>query len=106
MAAMLDDHHLVGTAMTAPAFVAAEVAVLAEFGTRTEAVIAATLDDDLVGAGAVVMVAATLDDRGFSTGNRRRRDGDRAKGCNNVSKLLHGVLSSVERELNTEFPGT
>ena len=28
----------------------------------------------------------------FRTCNRRRRDGNRAKCCNNVSKLLHDVL--------------
>ena len=71
---LLDDHDL--PVVMAPAFVAAEVAMLAEFGTGAE----------------TVMVAAALDYRGFSAGNRRRRDGDRAKGCNNVSKLLHVVL--------------
>jgi hypothetical protein len=62
--------------MMAPAFVPAEVPMLAELGTGAE----------------TVMVAAALDYRGLSAGNRRRSDGDRAKGCDNVSKLLHAVL--------------
>jgi hypothetical protein len=78
---MLDDHHPVIVA--APTVVAmfpevamfAEVAMLAEFGTRAETIM-------------VVM----LDHQGLSTRNRRRRNGDRAQRCENVSKLLHIVL--------------
>jgi len=41
---------------------------------------------------AEAMVAAALHHDGLGAGDRRRRDGDRAKGCNNVSKFLHVVL--------------
>jgi hypothetical protein len=49
--------------------------MVAELGTRAE----------------MAMVAA-FDHNGFSACNRRRCDGDRAKGCKNVAKLLHVVL--------------
>ena len=73
---MLDDNDTSVVAMTAPAFVPAVVAMFAEFGARAE----------------VMMIAAAPDHDVLSTGNRRCRDGDRAKGCNNISKLLHVVL--------------
>jgi hypothetical protein len=40
----------------------------------------------------VMVTAAALDHNLFGVGNRRRRDGDRADGGNNASKLLHRVL--------------
>src|ERR1700736_6913198 len=60
---MLDDHHLVmmATPVVLPMF--AEVPMFAELGTRAE----------------MAMVAA-FDHNGFSACNRRRCDGDRAKG--------------------------
>src|SRR5512140_1716637 len=85
--AVLDDHDPVGMAM-APAFVPAVIAMFAEFG-----------------AGAVVMVAVP-DHEGFGACNRRRGNGDRAKGCNDVTRLLHVVLSSFERGLNIASGGT
>src|ERR1700736_660524 len=72
--AMLDDHHPV--VMVPVAFVPAAVAMFAHFGTRA----------------VVVMIAAAFDHDGFRACNRRPRNGDRAKGCNDVSKLLHNVL--------------
>jgi hypothetical protein len=71
---MLDHHDL--SVMMAPAFVPAEVAMLANLG-----------------AGAVpVMVGAAFDYDIFSTCDRRRCDGNGAERCKNVSELLHVVL--------------
>src|ERR1700675_4735191 len=72
---LLDSHHLVGAMMT-PASVHAEVPMFAELGARTH----------------LMMMGTALDHDGLSACNRRRRDGNRAKGRNNVSKLLHVVL--------------
>ena len=69
---MLDDHDLVGVAMT-PAFVESAIAMFAEFGARAE----------------IMMMATALDHHRFSAGNRRRGDRDRAKRGQNASKLLH-----------------
>jgi hypothetical protein len=43
----------------------------------------------------LVMMGTALDHDGLGAGNRRRCDGNRAKGGKNVSKLLH-VSSSIE----------
>src|SRR6266436_502529 len=93
MMTLLDDHHLVGVVM-APASVPAEVTMLAELSTRSEVLTIAE-----------VMTIAALDHDSLSACNRRRRDGNRAKGGKNVSKLLH-VRSSIERGLNIGFRGT
>ena len=71
MMTMLDHHRLVGVAVP-PAVVPTMVAMLAEFGTR-----------------AIALVMAALDYDGLGAGNRRSRDGDSAKRCENISKLLH-----------------
>jgi len=65
--AMLDDHNPVMVVMM-PAMIAMH------FGTRVEPVMIMS-DHDFLGAC-----------------NRRCGDGDRAKRCDNVSKLLHDVL--------------
>ena len=56
------------------------------------------------------MHAAVFDYDGFSTCNRRRRNGDGGERGNDISKLLHSVSSSVERGLNVtrdaRFPRT
>jgi hypothetical protein len=39
-----------------------------------------------------VMMTAALDDDGFRACDRRRRDRERAKGCNDKSNLSHDVL--------------
>jgi hypothetical protein len=72
---VLDDHHSVGVAMT-PAFVPAVIAMFAELGACAIA----------------LMMVAVPDHDGFSAGDRRCCDSNRAKRCNNVSKLLHTVL--------------
>jgi hypothetical protein len=77
---LLDNHHLVGAVMT-PASVQAEVPMFAELGARPHVM--------MMGTG------TALDHDGLSARNRRRRDGNRAKGGKNVSKLLH-VRSSIE----------
>jgi hypothetical protein len=63
---MLDDH---------PVVVMAWAVIAVHFGTRVETV-----------------MMTVLDDNGFSAGNRRYGDGDRANGRYNVSKLVHMVL--------------
>src|SRR5258705_13444722 len=73
---LLDDHDLVG-AMMAPA----TVTMLAELGARPE-----------VMAIVKVMTIAALDHDGLGACNRWRRDGNRAQGSKNVSKLLHCAL--------------
>jgi len=45
-----------------------------------------------LGTGIEIGTVTVLYHDGFSTGDRRRHDGDRAKYCNNVSKLLHAVF--------------
>jgi len=80
---MLDDHHSVGVAMT-PAFVPAVIAMFAELGARPVAAM-------------MVAVAPVPDHNGFGTGDRRRCDSNRAKSCNDVSKLLHAVLLGYAR---------
>src|ERR1700724_3357909 len=80
---MLDHHDPVGVAMT-PAFMPAVIAMFAELG-----VCAVTA--------MMVAVAAVPDHDGFSAGDRRRCDSNRAKCCNNVSKLLHAVLLGCAR---------
>src|SRR5258705_12745740 len=77
---LLDDHHLVGV-MMAPAPVPATVTMLAELGARPE-----------VMAIAKVMTIAALDHDGLGACNRWCRDGNRAQGSKNVSKLLHCSL--------------
>ena len=77
---LIDDHHPVGV-MMAPAPVPATVTMLAELGARPE-----------VKAIAKVMTIAALDHDGLGACNRRCRDGNRAKGRKNVSKLLHCSL--------------
>jgi hypothetical protein len=73
MMSMLDDHDPSVMVAVAPAFVPAEVSMVAEFGTRAEMMMfAAAPDHDILGAC-----------------NRRRRNSDRAKRSDNVSKLLH-----------------
>src|SRR5450756_1733436 len=69
---MPDDHHPVAV-VTMHALVRAVIAVLAEFG-----------------AGAAVI--AMPDHHGLGAGDRRCCDGDRGKGGNDVTKLLHDVL--------------
>jgi hypothetical protein len=54
----------------------------------------------------IAMHAAVLDHDGFSTCNRRRRNGDGGECGNNISKLLHSVSSSVERGLNVTRDAT
>jgi len=61
--------------MMPPALVPAVIAMFAELGASAE-----------------MTMAAFLDDHGFGTGDRRRRDGDGGKCGNNVTKLLHAVL--------------
>src|SRR5712671_8073133 len=87
MIALLDHHHPVAVTM-APSAMPAMVAV--HLGTRAVA----------------IMMATALDDDGLGAGNRRRRNHDRAKGCDDKSKLLHDVISSVERGLNSASWGT
>jgi len=60
--AMLDDHHPV---VVAPAVIAIPTVIM------------------------VPAMITMLDHDGLGTGNRRRRDGNGAKGGDNVSKLLH-----------------
>jgi hypothetical protein len=67
---VLDDHHPV-TVVTMHAFVPG---VIAEFG-----------------AGAAVMISIPGHD-GLGAGDRRRCDGDRGKGGNDVTKILHDIL--------------
>src|SRR5690349_12514839 len=76
----LHDHHPVGVAIP-PAAMPSMIAMLAKFGAR-----------------AIAMMIAALDHDGLGTCNRRRRDGDRAKSCENVSKLLHVILSQLSEE--------
>jgi hypothetical protein len=85
---LLDNHHLVG-AMMAPASVQAEVPMLTELGARTH----------------VMMMETALDHDGLSACNRRRRDSNRAKGGDNVSKPLR-VRSSIECGVNMGCRGT
>jgi hypothetical protein len=73
MMTMLDDHDPSVMVAMAPAFVPAAIAMVAEFGTRAE----------------MMMVAAALDHDVLGTCNRGRRNSDRTKGSDNVSKLLH-----------------
>src|SRR5450631_4772708 len=80
---MLDNHYPVGVAMT-PAFVPAVIAMFAELGACAVAAM-------------MVAVAAVPDHDGFGAGDRRRCDSNRAKCCNNVSKLLHAVLLGCAR---------
>ena len=80
---MPDHHDPVGVAMT-PAFVPAVIAMFAELGAR-------------VVAAMMVAVAAVPDHNGFSAGDRRRCDSNRAKSCNDVSELLHTVLLGCAR---------
>src|SRR6185369_4393876 len=68
----LDDHHAV--AITMPS--AMPAAVVPIFCTRAIAMMMA-------------VIAATLDHDGLGARNRRRRDDDRTKCGDNVSKLLH-----------------
>ena len=75
VAMLLDDHDLVAMTMPPSAMVAA-VAMPAIFGTRAIAMMMA-------------VVAATLDHDSLGARNRRRRDDDRTKCGDNVSKLLH-----------------
>jgi hypothetical protein len=75
MMTLLDNHHLVGAVMT-PASVQAEVPMFAELGARTH----------------LMLMGTALDHDGLSACNRRRRDGNRAKGGKNASKLPHVVL--------------
>ena len=72
--AVLDDYYSV--VMVPVAFVPAAVAMFTHFGTRA----------------VVVMIAAAFDHDGLRACNRWGRNSDRAKGCNDVSKLLHHVL--------------
>ena len=76
----LHDYHPVGVVIP-PAAMPSMIAMLAEIGARTKAIVMAALDDD-----------------GLGICNRRRRDGDRAKSCENVSKLLHVILSQLSEE--------
>ena len=66
---MLDDHHLV---VMAPAMIAMPTVIAVP---------------EVVPA-----MITMLDHDGLGTGNRRRRDGNRANGGDNVSKLPHVVL--------------
>jgi hypothetical protein len=70
---LLDDHDPVVMTMAPSAMVAA---VMPVFGTGAIAMVMA-------------VVAATLDHDGLGARNRRRRDDERAKRGDNVSKLLH-----------------
>jgi hypothetical protein len=79
---MLEDYHLV--VMTAPAAIA--ITMLAEFGAML-AKFAAVFAEF-----ATRMIPVATDDDVLSTRNRWGRDGEHAKGCNNVSKFLHAVL--------------
>jgi hypothetical protein len=47
-----------------------------------------------------VMMMAAFDHNGLGAGDRRRRDGDGGECGNDVSKLLHVVLSSFEQRSN------
>jgi hypothetical protein len=71
---MLDHDYLV---VVAPAMIAMPtvIAMLTEFGARVH-----------------MVAVAMLDHNGLSTRNRRRRNGNRAKRGDNVSKLLHVAL--------------
>jgi hypothetical protein len=60
-----------------PALVPTAIAMLAVFG-----------------MGAIPVMATALDDDGLGTGYCRRRDRDSTEGCDDISKLLHVVLSS------------
>jgi hypothetical protein len=76
MTTVLDDNDPAVMVAMAPAFVPAEVAMVAELGAGAEmTMFAAAPDHDVLGAC-----------------NRRRRDSDRAKRSDNVSKLLHVAL--------------
>jgi hypothetical protein len=76
MMSMLDDNDPAVMVAMAPAFVPAEVAMVAELGAGAEMMMfAAAPDHDVLGAC-----------------NRRRRNSDRAKRSDNVSKLLHVAL--------------
>jgi hypothetical protein len=69
---MLDDHYSVGVAMT-PAFVPAVIAMFAELGARAVAAM-------------MVAVATVPDHNGFSAGDRRRCDSNRAGAAQLVLK--------------------
>jgi hypothetical protein len=54
----------------------------------------------------VPAVIAMLDHDGFGTRNRRRRYRNRAKRCDNISKLPHVSPPPVKRGLNPQAEGT
>src|SRR5205807_10306192 len=88
---VLDDYHLVGVTMMAPALMPAAITMLAELGACAVA----------------MMLTTTLDHVGLCARNRRRRDGDRAKRCNDVTKLFHVVLldwARIKHRIPTNVP--
>src|ERR1700730_1161604 len=50
----------------------------------------------------IAMVAATLDDDGLGAGNGRRRNRDRTERRDDITKLLHGVLLTDKCGLNLQ----
>lgn len=64
------------------------------------AFVAMALDDDLVMMVPMmpIVMMTVLDHDGLGTGNGRRRDGNRAECCNNVSKFLHVILLHVSED--------